>query len=67
MEDFAGLMARIGAAARAATAELAVASAERKHAALIAAGDAVWRRRAEIVAANAEDLAYGAAKGFRPR
>ena len=66
MEDFAGLMARIGAAARAATAELAVASAERKHAALIAAGDAVWRRRAEIVAANAEDLAYGAAKGLSP-
>ncbi|MCR9148838.1 MAG: glutamate-5-semialdehyde dehydrogenase [Rhodobacteraceae bacterium] len=64
--DFAGLMGRIGAAARAAAAELAFAPADRKQAALEAAADAVFARRAEIVAANAEDLAYGAAKGLSP-
>jgi len=64
--DFAGLMTRIGQAARAAAAELAFAPADRKRAALEAAADAVRARRAEIVAANAEDLAYGAAKGLSP-
>ncbi len=64
--DFAGLMTRIGEAARAAAAELAFAPADRKRAALEAAADAVRARRAEIVAANAEDLAYGAAKGLSP-
>jgi len=64
--DFAGLMGRIGTAARAAAAELAFAPADRKQAALEAAADAVFARRAEIVAANAEDLAYGAAKGLSP-
>ncbi|MGL4279869.1 MAG: glutamate-5-semialdehyde dehydrogenase, partial [Albidovulum sp.] len=65
-EDIQALMAGIGRAAKAAAAELAYASAERKHAALIGAADAVWRRREEIIAANAEDLAYGAAKGLSP-
>jgi len=64
--DFAGLMGRIGTAARAAAAELAFAPADRKQAALEAAADAVFARRAEIVAANAGDLAYGAAKGLSP-
>jgi len=64
--DFAGLMTRIGEAARAAAAELAFAPADRKRAALEAAADAVRARRVEIVAANAEDLAYGAAKGLSP-
>ena len=59
--DFAGLMTRIGQAARAAAAELAFAPADRKQAALEAAADAVLARRADNVAANAEDLAYGAA------
>ena len=65
-EDIDALMADIGARARAAAAELAYASAERKHAALIGAADEVWRRRDEIIDANAEDLAYGEEKGISP-
>jgi glutamate-5-semialdehyde dehydrogenase len=60
------LMTDIGTKARAAAAELAYASAERKHAALIGAADAVWQRRQEIMDANAEDLVYGAEKGLSP-
>ena len=59
-----GLMATIGQAARAAAAELAYASAERKHAALIGAAEAVWARRVAIIDANIEDQAFGAAKGL---
>lgn len=65
-EDIDALMADIGARARAAAAELAYASAERKHAALIGAADEVWRRRDEIINANAEDLVYGEEKGISP-
>lgn len=64
--DIAALMDGIGRAAKDAAAELAFASAERKHAALIAASEAVWARRAEIIAANAEDLVYGEEKGLSP-
>ncbi len=60
------LIARMAAAARAAAAELAFASAERKHAALIAAADAVAAHEDEILAANAQDLAYAAEKGLSP-
>lgn len=60
------LITRMGEAARAAAAELAFASAERKHAALIAAADGVTAREDEILAANAEDLAYAAEKGLSP-
>jgi len=45
--QFTDLMTDIGAKARAAAAELACASSERKAAALIAAADAIWRRRQE--------------------
>jgi glutamate-5-semialdehyde dehydrogenase len=65
-EDIDALMADIGARARAAAAELAYTSAERKHAALIGAADEVWRRRDEIIDANAEDLVYGEEKGISP-
>ena len=58
------LMAAIGAAAKAAAADLAFASAERKHAALIGAAEAVWARRQEILDANAEDQVYAAQKGL---
>jgi glutamate-5-semialdehyde dehydrogenase len=58
------LMAEIGAKARAAAAELAFAPAERKHAALIGAAEAVWRRRQEILDENTLDLAYGQEKGL---
>jgi glutamate-5-semialdehyde dehydrogenase len=64
--NFADMMAGIGAAARAAAAELAYASAERKHAALIRAAQFVWERRGEISAANAKDMEFGAAKGLSP-
>ncbi len=65
-EDMGAIMADIGARARAAAAELAYASAERKHAALIGAADEVWKRRDDIIAANAEDLVFGEEKGISP-
>jgi len=58
------LMAEIGAAAREAAAALACASAEAKEAALIGAADAVWAARDAIIAANAQDVAFGVAKGL---
>ncbi|MEL7092137.1 MAG: glutamate-5-semialdehyde dehydrogenase [Pseudomonadota bacterium] len=58
------LMADIGARARAAAADLATASAERKYAALIGAAEAVWAQRDEIIAANALDMEYGTEKGL---
>jgi glutamate-5-semialdehyde dehydrogenase len=64
MTDIPALMADIGARAKAAAAELACASAERKHAALISAADAVWKNRAAIIDANAQDLDYGREKGL---
>lgn len=62
--EIAALMADIGTRARAAAAELAIADAATKRAALEAAADAVWAGRAEIMAANAQDLAYGRDKGM---
>ncbi|EDQ04641.1 Gamma-glutamyl phosphate reductase [Sulfitobacter indolifex] len=64
IENIPELMADIGARARTAAAQLATASAERKHAALIGAAEAVWRCRAEIIDANAKDLEYGRDKGL---
>jgi glutamate-5-semialdehyde dehydrogenase len=62
--DIAQVMAGIGAAARAAAAELAFATPEAKTLALTAAARTVWARRAEILAANARDLAFGRDKGL---
>ena len=64
--DAAAMMAEIGARAKAAAKELAYATAERKHAALIAAADAIWDRRDEIATANALDMDYGREKGLSP-
>ena len=58
------LMQEIGRAARAAATELAIASAERKRAALIGAAEAVWVRRVDILEANAKDMAFGAQKSL---
>ena len=58
------MMAQIGAAAKAAARELAYATAERKHAALIAAADAVVARRDDIAEANARDMEFGRSKGL---
>jgi glutamate-5-semialdehyde dehydrogenase len=64
--DIPALMAQIGARARSAAATLGYATAERKHAALIAAAASVWQNRAAIIAANQQDLAYGRDKGLTP-
>jgi len=62
--DVKEIMTGIGAKAKAASAQLAFASSESKSAALIGAADAVWARRAEIIAANAKDMDYGREKGL---
>ncbi len=64
--DIPAVMAEIGARARAAAAELAFADPQAKRAALEAAADAVAEHAAEIIAANAEDMAYGRDKRLSP-
>lgn len=67
MKDFENipeLMKDIGERARQAASVLAFASAERKHAALIGAAEAVWAARADIIAANEQDLEFGRNKGL---
>jgi len=64
--DAKSLIDTMGAAARAAAAELAYAPAPAKEAALTAAADAVLAHMDEILAANAEDMAFGAEKGLTP-
>ncbi len=64
--DIPAVMTEIGARARAAAAELAFADPQAKRAALEAAADAVAEHSAEIIAANAEDMAYGRDKGLSP-
>jgi glutamate-5-semialdehyde dehydrogenase len=64
LTDIPALMAGIGARAKAASAQLGFASPESKTAALMAAADAVWAQRADIIAANAKDMAYGRDKGL---
>ncbi len=69
MKDFdtiPALMADLGQRAKAASQELAFATAERKHAALIAAADAVWANRAQIIDANKKDMEFGRDKGLSP-
>ncbi len=63
-EDITGLMNGLCSGAKTAARALAIASAERKHAALIGAADYVWKFRADILAANAQDLDYGRGKGL---
>jgi glutamate-5-semialdehyde dehydrogenase len=63
-DDIHALMAGIGARAREAAATLAFAAPEDKRAALHAAADAVEAQRAEIMAANAKDMAYARDKGL---
>ncbi|MDK1490907.1 glutamate-5-semialdehyde dehydrogenase [Sinorhizobium sp. 7-81] len=70
-EDVNSVMLEIGRRAKAASRPLAIASAERKHAALIAMADAIVARTDEILAANAIDLENaretGVAKAFIDR
>ncbi|NPD19034.1 glutamate-5-semialdehyde dehydrogenase [Alterinioella nitratireducens] len=62
--DIPALMDEMGARANAAAATLAFAPSEAKAKALNAAADTVWKRRAEIIAANAKDLEFGRDKGL---
>ncbi len=67
MKDFdniPSLMADLGKRAKAASRDLAYATAERKHAALIAAAEAVWESRLQIIEANKKDLEFGRNKGL---
>ncbi len=63
-QSIPALMQELGARAKAAAAELAFAAPEMKRAALEAAADTVLARRAEIIAANAEDMVFGRDKGL---
>ncbi|ABL72567.1 glutamate-5-semialdehyde dehydrogenase [Paracoccus denitrificans] len=64
--DADALIADLGQKARAAAAVLAEASAERKHAALIGAADAILEAEDAILDANAEDMHYAEEKGLSP-
>jgi glutamate-5-semialdehyde dehydrogenase len=66
LSDTPALIAAIGRQARAAAAELATASQERKYAALVSAADRVWDRRQDILDANVLDCAYAEEKGLSP-
>ena len=66
LDTIPAIMEDLGARAKKAAQELAFASAERKHAALIGAAEAVWDRRAEIIEANAKDMEFGREKGLSP-
>jgi glutamate-5-semialdehyde dehydrogenase len=62
--QFTDMMGQIGARARAAAAELAYASSERKVAALVSAAHFLWERRQEILDANVIDCDAGRDKGL---
>ena len=63
-EGLAERMAALGRAAKAASAELALAGAEVKARALNAAAAAIRARQAEILEANGRDMAGGRASGL---
>lgn len=62
--DIGAEMRAIGRAARTAAEELSYAPSEAKDMALSAAAQALWDRRGEVLAANAEDMADARAKGL---
>ena len=65
-DDIKAMMTQIGIQARDAAKVLAFAPSEAKEKALLAAADACWARRAEIIAANEKDMAFGRDKGLSP-
>jgi glutamate-5-semialdehyde dehydrogenase len=65
-DDIQSLMLGIGAKARAASHPLAIASAERKHAALVLMAGEIIARKDDILAANALDLDAARAAGMSP-
>ncbi len=62
--DVAAIMAELGRKARAAARPLAMASAERRHAALLAMADALLQNEAAILEANGLDMAQGEESGL---
>lgn len=64
MTDIPAMMADMGTRAKAAAAILAFAPAESRAKALEAAADTLWDRRADVIAANAQDLEFGRGKGL---
>ena len=64
--DIAATMANIGDRAKAASTALQAASSAAKAQGLNAAADLMWDRRADIIAANHEDMAFGRDKGLSP-
>ncbi len=65
-DDIKSMMADIGKRAKEAAADLSHASGAAKETALMAAADAIWTNRADILAANERDMAYGRDKGLTP-
>ncbi len=63
-DDIKTMMTDIGTRARAAARDLAFAPAEAKEKALMAAADACWERRDQIIAANEKDMEFGRGKGL---
>ncbi|MCB1414800.1 MAG: glutamate-5-semialdehyde dehydrogenase [Nitratireductor sp.] len=63
-DDIEATMAAIGRAARKAASVLATATAERKHAALIAMAESLWEGRTAILNANAIDMATARENGI---
>ncbi len=64
--EIADLMTEMGKKARAAATELAIASPERKYAAIVSAAHFVWERRQTIHDANSIDMDAAAARGIGP-
>ncbi|MDB6178697.1 glutamate-5-semialdehyde dehydrogenase [Paracoccus sp. Z330] len=64
MDDAKALVTKMGEAARRAAIDLATATAERKHAALIGASEAIRNNAPAILAANELDLEFGRQKGL---
>ncbi|PQZ47311.1 glutamate-5-semialdehyde dehydrogenase [Ochrobactrum sp. MYb15] len=62
--DIAAIMAEVGRKAKAAAAPLAIASAEQKNKALLAAADSILASKNAILAANKLDLANAAESGM---
>ncbi len=65
-ENIKSMMTQIGERASAAATVLAFAPSIAKENALLAAADACWMHRDEIVAANAKDMSFGRDKGLSP-
>ena len=62
--DIQSLMRELGCRARVAATMLASTSGSARDAALGVAADEVWKRRVDIVAANAKDMEFGHGKGL---